>query len=115
MRRKLCGTVFFTEKNRGYAAFFGRRDSLAQFAYERDDVPGNYREMWCFNLASSALYAVMWLAEFFSNGTGLSFAVMQIAVSLINVKGIVHWKRSKKTTDGGESRGEKDYSRFPLG
>jgi nicotinamide mononucleotide transporter pnuC len=69
---------------------------------------GNYREMWCFNLASSALYAVMWLAEFFSNGTGLSFAVMQIAVSLINVKGIVHWKRSKKTTDGGESRGEKD-------
>ena len=64
--------------------------------------------MMCFNLASSALYAVMWLAEFFSNGTGLSFAVMQIAVSLINVKGIVLWKKSQKTTDGGEKVDEKD-------
>ncbi|MFR1983911.1 MAG: nicotinamide riboside transporter PnuC [Christensenellaceae bacterium] len=56
---------------------------------------GNYREMWWFNLAASALYVVMWLTEFFSSGTGLSFAVMQTVVSVINIKGIVDWKKLK--------------------
>lgn len=56
---------------------------------------GNYREMWWFNLASSVLYVVMWLAEFFSNGTGFSLAVMQTIVSIINIKGIVDWRKTK--------------------
>lgn len=56
---------------------------------------GNYREMWWFNLAGSALYVVMWLVEFFSSGTGFSWAVMQAIVSVINIKGIVDWKKLK--------------------
>lgn len=58
---------------------------------------GNYREMWWFNLVSSVLYVVMWLIEFFSNGTGLSFAIMQGIVSIINIKGIVEWKKIERT------------------
>lgn len=56
-------------------------------------MAGNYREMWAFNLAASALYVVMWSAEFFSNGTGIAFAIMQSIVSIINIKGIVSRKK----------------------
>lgn len=55
----------------------------------------NCREMWWFNLVGSVLYVVMWTVQFFTDGTGLAFAVMQVVVSGINVKGIIDWhKRS---------------------
>ena len=57
---------------------------------------GNCLEMWWFNLAASVLYAVMWAVEFFTNGTGFAFAIMQTVVSVINVKGIVDWKKTNK-------------------
>lgn len=59
---------------------------------------GNYREMWQFNLASSLLYVVMWSVEFFSNGTGIAFAIMQTIVSIINIKGIVAWRKKQNQT-----------------
>ncbi len=51
----------------------------------------NYMEMWIFNLAGSLLYVIIWSVQFSRTGEGLAFAVMQTAVSVINVRGLVQW------------------------
>ncbi len=53
----------------------------------------NYSEMWLFNLGGSVLYVVMWTVQYVTSGAGLAFAVVQAIVSVINVKGVIDWKR----------------------
>lgn len=53
----------------------------------------NFRELWIFNLFSSVLYVVIWTVEFIASGNGLAVVALQSIVSLINLRGMLLWRK----------------------